>query len=142
MGKPPSWVLTPPARFDIVTVYYPERGSDKPGPVLRPSLVMAVFQEQSSKAFACHVAFGTKNLKLLDRQHLDVIVQNAAHLRQFGLYIATRFDLDYTITLPWTEEYFGCWNGFRSPTIGKFTEDYIKDFAYLMMRRQSVTPDN
>lgn len=98
----------------------------------------AVSQNQSDGMFACQVAFGTKNLKLMQRQHVDLIVQNATSLRQFGLYRATRFDLDFVVVLPWTPEFFGCWDGYSTPVIGSLTEEYIKDYAYLMLRRKSV----
>lgn len=104
----------------------------------RPTLVLTVLEDEKSGMFACEVAFGTKNLKLMQRQHLDLIIQNAAHLRQFGLYRATRFDLDQKVILPWTSEFFGCWDGYSTPVIGALTEDYLRDYAFLMLRRQSV----
>ena len=91
--------------------------------------------------YACDVAFGTKNLKLFKREHLDLIIQNSAHLRQLGLHRATRFDLDLISTLPWTKEFFGCWQGYAAPVIGALTADYIKEYAYQMLRRQSVGTD-
>jgi hypothetical protein len=94
-----------------------------------------------TKQYACEVAFGTKNLKLMARQHLDLIIQNAEHLRQLGLYRATRFDLDNIITLPWDDEYFGCWGGHSSPVLSSLTELYVKEYAYLMMRRSSAAND-
>jgi hypothetical protein len=74
----------------------------------------------------------------MQRQHLDLIIQNASDLRQFGLYRATRFDLDHIVMLPWTPEFFGCWDRYSSPLIGSLTEPYIKDYAFLSLRRQSV----
>ena len=71
----------------------------------------------------------------MERQHLDLIIQNAAHLRQLGLYSASRFDLDLVGTLPWTEEFFGCWTDYNSPVISALTETYIKEYGYQMMRR-------
>ena len=90
--------------------------------------------------FACEVAFGTKNLKLMQREQLDLVIQNASHIRQFGLERATRFDLDLIIALPWTAEFFGCWRGYTSPVIGSLTSEYIKEYAYQMLRRKSVSP--
>jgi hypothetical protein len=70
---------------------------------------------------------------------LDLIIQNAADLNQFGLVRATRFDLDNIArALPWTAEFFGCCTGYRTPVIGSLTKDYIKTYAYLMMSRGSV----
>ena len=138
----PFWIRTPPSRFDIVATWYPERDSAKPGPRLRPSLVLSVLQEEETSEFACEVAFGTKVLKLMQREHLDLIIQNAAHLRQIGLFRATRFDLDLVLILPWTQDFFSCWDGFQTPVVGTLTTDYIKDYAYLMMRRQSIARDD
>jgi len=100
-------------------------------------MVIAVLQGKKSGHFACRVAYGTKKLKIVQRQHLDVIIQNAGHLRQFGLGRATRFDLDYVSSLPWLSDFFGCWSNYPTPVIGALTEIYIREFAYLMMRRQT-----
>lgn len=137
------WVGNPPARFDIVTTYFPERTSpEKPGLKLRPGLVVSVLKGKQTGRFACRIAFGTKNLKIIDRSHLDVIVQKAEHLPILGLHRATRFDLDHIVMLPWSREFFGCWSGNPTPRIGAFTESYIKEFAYLMMRRGSATTES
>jgi hypothetical protein len=102
---------------------------------LRPSLVVSILQNGDSDEYACQVIYGTKNLKLMSRERLDLIVQSAADLRQLGLHRATRFDLDKMVTLPWSPEFFGCWACFNTPVIGSLTEDYIKEYAYMMMRR-------
>ena len=134
MASKPAWLTSKPSQFDIVTCYFPE-GLPKPSLTLRPSLVLSVLQNVETKQYACEVAFGTKNLKLMTRQHLDLIIQNAEHLRQLRLYRATRFDLDNIVTLPWDDEYFSCWGGHSSPVLSSLTEHYVKDYAYLMMRR-------
>ena len=71
----------------------------------------------------------------MNRERLDLIIQNAISLRQLGLHRATRFDLDKMVTLPWNPEFFGFWAGFNTPVIGSLTEDYIKEYAYMVMRR-------
>jgi len=137
----PAWVRTPPARFDLVATYFPERTApEKPGLKLRPGLVVSVHQGKTTGAFACRIAYGTKNLKIMERRHLDIIVQNARHLPMLGLYRATRFDLDHIVMLPWAKEFFGCWSGNPTPRIGALIEVYIKEFAYLMMGRGSANP--
>jgi hypothetical protein len=55
-----------------------------------------------------------------------------------GLASPTRFDLDHVATLPWNEEFFGGWSGHQTPTIGSLTEEYIREYAFLMMKRLSV----
>ena len=37
-------------------------------------------------------------------------------------------------TLPWNEEFFGCWAGRKSPIIESLTEACIRDYAFLMMK--------
>jgi hypothetical protein len=135
--KPAAWTLSPPSAYDIVTCWYPENSLDR-GPKLRPTLCLAVLQGKTSKTFACKVAYGTKELKIIQRQTIDLIVQNSAHVTQMGLARPTRFDLDCIATLPWNEEFFGCWTGQTSPVIGTLTEAYIREYAFLMMRRQSA----
>lgn len=134
---PPDWLSQPPAAFDIVAAYYPET-RPKGELMLRPCLVLDVLRSKKGGDFACRVAFGTKNLKF-HRRHVDLIIQNAADLNTIGLPMATRFDLDQKnlIILPWTEEFFGCWRGYSHPRIGKLTEAYVKEYAYLMMMRLS-----
>lgn len=85
--------------------------------------------------YACEVAFGTKNLKIPRRLGWDLIIQNAGDMARFGLAVATRFDLDNVELLPWDEEFFDCWSTKESPKLGSLTEDYIRDFAFLMMKR-------
>jgi hypothetical protein len=100
-------------------------------------LVTQVLKNEAGQ-IGCVVAFGTKHLKIMTRQPLDIIVQNYEHLSQFGLPMATRFDLDSLTALPWTTQFFGCWKGYRSPIIGRLTADYIMDYAFKMLRRGSV----
>lgn len=87
----------------------------------------------------CRIAYGTKNLKFVQRKNLDIIIQNTADLDAVGLPMATRFDLDERniVTLPWTEEFFGCWSGYPHPKIGALTEEYVKSYAYIMALRQA-----
>jgi len=129
-----------PAAFDIVTCFYPEAQPQPDGSYkLRPALVLNVFNDRITGNAFLEVAYGTKNLKLTHPlAHLDLIIQNAAHLHQFGLYRATRFNLakDNILILPWTDEHFGCWSRHSSPILGSLTEDYIRDFAYRMALRQ------
>lgn len=135
------WTRVPPAAYDIVTCWYPETGGvqrQNAEKKLRPALVTNVLRDEGNQLYFCRVAYGTKNLKIIHRQHLDLIVQNAEHLVQMGLPLATRFDLDNIIELPWAVEFFGCWSGRSHPRIGSLTQDYIKEYAFLMIRRRSA----
>jgi hypothetical protein len=133
----PAWVASPPALFDIVATYFPEHTDpEKPGLKLRPGLVVKVWRGKATGLPYCDIAYGTKRLKIAQRQRIDMIIQNAHDLAELGLFRATRFDLDLIARrLPWTKEYFGCWTGYQSPAIGALTEKYIKEYAYLMMAR-------
>jgi hypothetical protein len=91
-------------------------------------------------SFACRVAYGTKHLRVIHRMSKDVIIQNSDDIAVMGLYRATRFDLDEMIDLPWSSEFFGCWTGYSTPILGALTEHYIRDYAYLMMKRLSASP--
>ena len=84
--------------------------------------------------------FGTKNLKLMRRQHLDLIVQNHWDITQFGLTCATRFDIDLAAKLLYNDTYFGVWHGRKTPVIGTLTRDYLNDYAFKVGLRQSPQP--
>ena len=137
-----NWVASPPSAHDIVACYFPEQGSS-PGQhlKLRPALVLNVYQGRKTGTFACEVAFGTKSLKIMRRQHVDLIVQNAVDLRLLGLATATRFDLDRILKLPWSEKYFGCWSTRTTPFLGSLTDVYVKEYAYCMMVRSQMVKE-
>lgn len=134
----PNWLDQPPAALDIVTGFYPETNPKGDKPALRPCLVLAVLRNKSNGAFACRIAYGTKNLKVFLRQDKDLIIQNFSDLNEVGLPAATRFCLDQEliIDLPWTQENFGCWKGKSHPRIGALTLDYHKELAWLMSRER------
>lgn len=136
----PAWTRSRPAAYDIVTCWFPEAGKPAQDPKLRPCLVTAVLRDEESGRFACRLVYGTTSLKIVHRQHLDLIIQNTVDLDQVGLARATRFDLDNTAVLPWASEFFGRWAGYATPRIGALTETYIRDYAFLMMKRRSVKP--
>lgn len=132
----PAWTATPPSAYDIVACWYPEdENPEVPGPELRPSLVLAVLQGKSSGSFACRVAYGTKTLKIIKRQAVDLIIQNP---QEAGLPRPTRFDLDRIGTFPWMPPFFGCWQGYQSPKIGSLTESHIREYAYIRIKRDSA----
>ncbi|MDQ0423388.1 hypothetical protein J2045_004440 [Peteryoungia aggregata LMG 23059] len=132
-----DWASQPPSAFDIVTAYFPET-NPKGELRLRPCLILDVLQDEETAEYGCRISFGTKNLKILQRQSIDIIVQNSLHLDEMGLPYATRFDLDAKniVVLPWSSEFFGCWRGFPSPRIGFLLETYRRDYAYIMAMRE------
>jgi hypothetical protein len=84
------------------------------------------------------MAYGTSELKLTRRAAVDLIVQKSSDVVQFGLRNPTRFDLDCLAVLPWHPVFFGCWAGYSTPKIGSLNEEFVKEYAYLMLKRQSV----
>jgi hypothetical protein len=136
-GKP-AWTTSPPSAYDIVACWYPEADAPQDaGPTLRPALVVTVLKGERTGDYACRVAYGTTNLKIVKRREVDLIIPNG-HTRQMGLARATRFDLDRVITLPWVPPFFDPWTGNTTPKIGALTEAYIRDYAFLMMKRGSA----
>ena len=107
--------------------------------MLRPCLVIGVLKGKSTGNVAVKLTYGTKHLKFAQRRHLDLIIQNNADINAMGLAIATRFDLDSKniITLPWTEQFFGCWSGHKHPRLCTLPEEYAKAYFYLMALRQA-----
>lgn len=131
-----AWTAAYPAVFDIVSCWFPERLAPRqPGSKLRPGLVTAILQNQRTGEKRVRVSYGTSVLKFPTRGHLDLFIQNSDHVSQFGLGRATRFDLDFHAVLPWTPEFFGCWTGYSSPVISRLTEEYVRQYAYIMMNR-------
>lgn len=133
----PKWVAQRPSAFDIVAGYFPET-KPKGELRLRPCLILDVLQGKESEKIACRIAYGTKNLRLFQRRHLDLIIQNAADLEELRLPVATRFvlDPDQIEIMPWTERFFGCWSGYEHPKISALSEKYAKEYAYIMMQRR------
>jgi len=76
--------------------------------------------------------------KILQRRHLDLIIQDPDDLDRIGLVHPTRFDLDNRALLPWSSEFFGVWSGHRTPRVGTLTEKHIREYAFLMLRRDSA----
>jgi len=129
-----EWIVVPPSRFDIVAAWFPEDQAPNPGPKLRPALVLQVLRSSRIEFFACKIAYGTKSLKLRQRQGWDLIIQDPLELEALNLPVPTRFDLDHTLIAPWRVEFFGCWKGFASPIIGHLTDYYVRELGFCLMR--------
>jgi hypothetical protein len=109
---------TLPRLHDIVWCRFPEDEPFEPGPKVRPALVRGVKIDSESNRGAVNVSYGTTNLKWMKRRKVDLIIQNAAALKEIGLPMATRFDLDHNNVLPWCAEFFCIPKGYRSITVG------------------------
>ena len=132
-----DWTTERPNAYEVVTAYFPETATEETDDwvKLRPCLIMNVNKGRTTGTIALKIAYGTRKLKFPSRGSIDLIIQNSKDLDDIGLPCATRFDLDNTVTLPWTHDYFGCWPNRVSPYIGSLTEFYIKEYAYRMMMR-------
>ncbi|MDP9840777.1 hypothetical protein J2T09_005565 [Neorhizobium huautlense] len=137
LRKPINWKGQRPEAFDIVACYYPET-KPKGELRLRPCLILDVFEDEETGEYFCLVTNGTRTLKISQRLKLDIIIQKSAHLDEMGLPYATRFALDddNIVMLPWNEEFFGCWRGYRTPQISYLMETYQRQYAYIMALRQ------
>lgn len=138
---PAEWYRRAPAPLSIVTCYFPETDPEPDGSLkLRPALVLSILRDKGTGAIALRIAYGTSVLKLTRRLGVDLIIQNAVDMRIMGLPKATRFDLDEQVDLPYSTEFFACWEGYKTPVIGQLTEDYAKELAWLMYKR--TQPDD
>lgn len=85
------------------------------------------------------VAYGTTKLKFNSRP-FDFIISKMPEMDACGLYRATRFDLDNTIWLPWTTDWFEIRPDFFSPTIGKLTDEGIRMLQIVVSWRKKENP--
>lgn len=126
----PSWTSQPSRCGDIVTCWYP----NDPKKRLRPVLVIETRHSEDGKEFSCRVAFGTSSLDHATRAKFDIILDDPADIANFGLAIATRFDLGDTALLEWTPKFFDCWRGYSTPIIGRISGEHYIDLGYKVSR--------
>lgn len=108
-----------PKALEILWCYFPvDENPGKPGPRHRPCLVRRVAMDPDTMRGLVEVAYGTTKLKRGERP-LDLRIVNFEDLAEIGLPSATRFDLDRTLELPWTTEYFGPHPKYPTIYIGK-----------------------
>lgn len=107
-----------PKPLDIVWCRFPtSENPNAPGPKSRPGLVRAIRLNKDQTKALVEITYGTTKLKGRERP-LDLHVQNLRCIEESGLERATRFDLDLTIWLPWSKEYFAPPPGYKHPAIG------------------------
>jgi hypothetical protein len=129
---------TLPRRHDIAWCRFPLDDSGQPGKKLRPTLVRATQRDTESSRSAVVVSYGTKRLKLGQRDKLDLVIQNAEQLGRLGLTMATRFDLDLLQRIPWTEEFFAAPPHAHQIVTGSLNEDQIERFRKKLRRREQL----
>ena len=124
--------------MDIVAAYFPET-KPKGALRLRPCLITRVLSNSVTGQFACEVAYGTSKMASVHRGDY-IVVHNTSDLDAMGLAMATIFAMDVAkrVTLPWSDQFFGCWSGNKSPRIGTLTTEYQKEFAFILMHQRKV----
>lgn len=129
-------LVTLPRALDIVWCRFPlNEAMSKPGPKSRPALVRSVFLNRAHTWARVEVTYGTSNTKN-DTRLLDLIIQNATDLAEMGLPQATRFDLDRTVILPWSAEFFEPRAGYETPIIGHLNHSAVAQLEALKVLRR------
>lgn len=129
-----------PAPYDLVWCRFPDVENPKlPGPKARPALVRRSFIDQDGNPHV-EVAFGTS--KDPCRTSLsDFTISKMSEMDACGLWYATRFRLDRTMVLPYTDEFFEVRSDCRSPVIGQLTEYAIRLLQVQMAYYQQSLSD-
>lgn len=123
--------------MDIVWCRFPEREAPGvPGPKSRPALVRAVALNDEETKGVVNVTFGTGRLKA--NRALDLQIQNFRSIEECGLEKATRFDLDRTIWLPWTVEFFGPAPGYTQTILGRLDPQSCMQLEALKVARRAI----
>ena len=135
---------TAPAPFDIVWSRFPYvEEPNIPAPKARPALVRQAFADQDGNPWV-EVVYGTsKDPYSNSIIHFSIVT--LAEMNVCGLKQATRFDLNRTMTLPWSQEFFECLPGKPTPIIGHMPEYEVKklqtQIAYLQQQMAEIEED-
>lgn len=133
----PTWYPVCPGYYDIVSCWWP----DDPKQDLRPCLVVGKATNKLGQHMV-RVQYGTTKLKPDTRAHWDLLITDPAAIRQFGLHLPTRFDLDAKsqLDLTYNDSVFGCAVSKTSPVIGTLNQDYIEEVKRKRALRSSPQP--
>lgn len=143
MGHKTYAVQTAPQAFDIARVAFPYIESPtKPGPKLRPGLVLAVkaFSDKKSGLdyASVQMAYGTSKPQT-DRPPWDSIhIHNYDALMRSGLCLDTWFRLDRIQWVLWCAEYFPIIEEIGTPILGKLPHDYILTLKKIKEMRAAI----
>ena len=136
---------TAPAPFDIVWSRFPyiEQPSI-PAPKSRPALVRHAFADQDGNPWV-EVVYGTSRDPYSNSLvHFSIVT--LAEMNICGLKQATRFDLNRTMKLPWSREFFECLPGKPTPIIGHMPGYEVKklqtQIAYLQQKIAEYEQEN
>lgn len=128
---------TAPAPFDIVWSRFPYvEKPNCPAPKARPALVRQAFADQDGNPWV-EVVYGTSRDPYSNSLvHFSIVT--LAEMDVCGLKQATRFDLNRTMNLPWSREFFECLPGKPTPIIGHMPSYEVKklqtQIAYLQKK--------
>jgi hypothetical protein len=128
---------TLPAVHGLVWCLFPEGAGLKPGPKPRPALVRSVRVNKAGDKAAVEVTFGTSKIKEFERP-LDLIIANCTEMNAAGLPQVTRFDLDRTLVLPWSREFFVPREGKKDPHIGSLLPTATAQLQALIVERRRL----
>lgn len=122
-----DWAGVAPERYSIATGLYP-MDYPRPGLQSHPCLILKVQQGRSTGRVRCLVAYGSTNLNEGKYgEASDLIISNLHEIKAVGLFKPTRFYLkgDLIVPLYWDENDFECWDGAKSPVLGRLTSSLI-----------------
>lgn len=130
-----DWEKTQPRLYSVVTGFFPETSPKERWAIdPRPLLVCGTAKDPDTETYFCRVAYGTS--QHLDRKRPnDLVVGNMSLLDQLGLKRPTRFVINSgaeMVILPWTEEFFRPWSGYRTPVLSTLPEDMQKHVGYVL----------
>jgi hypothetical protein len=123
---PQSIAVSP---YDVVWCRWPTNVGEG-GFKDRPALVRSVRQKDGNRAL--EVAYGTS--KLHKPYVSSFYVANLTDMNAAGLFLATRFELDLTLLLPFAEDYFPKRPDGVGPVIGRLSSHSV-DLLKQMLKR-------
>jgi hypothetical protein len=125
-----------PAPYDLVWCRFPDHQSlGNPGPKPRPALVRNTAVDEDGHG-EVELVYGTTKLKLNQRR-FDFFINQPYEMDHCGLFMATRFDLDNTVWVPWAAEWFQAVVETQSPIMGRLSGNGIKLLQTTMMWKQA-----
>ena len=135
---PVDWTNTQPSQFDIASGFYPQE-KPRTGLQSHPCLIVRVQVGRSTGRIRCLVVYGSSNLNAgRHEEATDLVIQDQKTVRAVGLYKPTRFYISTARLVPlfWDETGFECWDGFRSPILGRLTPELVLEAQRCLAYRE------
>lgn len=100
-----KWAVKPRI-FDVMWARFPYHGEGgRPANDKHPVLVCQVAEDGEGDCWVgCY--YGTSNIKLDERDELDLVIMSFESIQKMALSKHTRFDLDRCMWLPFDDQYF------------------------------------